>query len=419
MFAAIYWAFGWRVFSVAAIYFGCQAAAEYMWTGGAFLRQDWLFWLVVSACFVRKRHFALAGAAFAYATLLRVFPGVLVIGWAVVMIAHFWKHKRIAPHHARLVLGGVSATVLLVSISIAVAGASAYPEFYEHIQVHKHTPLTNNMGLETVLSQSYAGRMAFTWNPKAVDPCQRWEEMRRDRMRAFRPLHVVLVLGLLVGFVAVVRRVKSLWTAQALALSVVIAVVELTCYYYSMFLLAALLSRHRRGIEQWVLAVAGISQLIAVNRFFASHYDDLFLPVGALCFFPYAFGAGRRAEPRDGGTALRRASRSRGMRVGTGPVRRDHKGAAVGRLPSGHAASASAPAGRSLGRLSCFCDVTARDRADSSAWSERAAISITRGCRHPRVWRAFSGWFAERRRRPSSACSCASGRRKCCSASST
>jgi hypothetical protein len=286
MFAAIHWAFGWRVFSVAAIYFGCQGAAEYMWTGGAFLRQDWLFWLVLSACLVRKRYFALGGAAFAYATLLRVFPGVLAIGWAIVLVAHFWKHRRIAPHHARLLLGGVSATALLVSISIAVTGASAYPEFYKHIQLHNHTPLTNNMGLETVLSQSYAGRMAFTWNPKAIDPCQRWADHRRERLRAFRPLHVVLLLGLGIGFVAVVRRVKSLWTAQALALSVVIAVVELTCYYYSMFLLAALLSRHRRGVEQWVLCIAGASQLIAANRFFSSYYDDLYTAESVLfCFF--------------------------------------------------------------------------------------------------------------------------------------
>jgi len=202
------------------------------------------------------------------------------------VVAHIWKHKRIAPHHARLLLGGMSATALLVSISIAVTGAGAYPDFYKHIQLHKHTPLTNNMGLETVLSQSYAGRMAFTWNPKAVDPCQRWADHRRERMHAMRPLHVVLLLGLGIGFVAVVRRVKSLWTAQALALPVVIAVVELTCYYYSMFLLAALLSRHRRGVEQWVLCIAGASQLVAVNRFFSSYYDDLYTAESVLfCFF--------------------------------------------------------------------------------------------------------------------------------------
>ncbi|MET0594823.1 MAG: hypothetical protein ABW133_19135 [Polyangiaceae bacterium] len=286
VFSAIYWAFGWRVFAVAAIYFGCQLPAEFLWTGGAFLRQDWIFWLVLSACLLRKRYFFLAGGAFAYATLLRVFPGVLVAGWFVVIAAHIWKHRRIAPHHARLVLGGVTATAILVSISIAVTGASAYADFYRHIHVHKNTPLTNNMGLETVLSQSYAGRMEWNTNPKAMDPCLHWEELRRARLSAFRPLHVVLLLGLGVLFVQVVRRVKLLWIALALALPIVIAMVELTCYYYSIFLLAALLSRHRRGVEQWILCVAGVSQLIAVNRILSAWYDDLYTAQSVLyCVF--------------------------------------------------------------------------------------------------------------------------------------
>jgi peptidoglycan/LPS O-acetylase OafA/YrhL len=43
-----------------------------------------------------------------------------------------------------------------------------------------------------------------------------------------------------------------------------------------MFILAALLSRHRRGIEAWVLCVAGVSQLLAVNRHLSFFYDDLY-----------------------------------------------------------------------------------------------------------------------------------------------
>ena len=276
IFAAIGWAFGWRVFCVAAIFLGCQLPAEYFWTGGAFRRQDWLFGLLLSACLVRKRHYAWGGAALAYSTLLRVFPGVLLAGWAVVIGCHLWKHKRLALHHRRLMVGGAAATAVLVTLSFGVAGWRAYPEFYQHIQVHKHTPVTNNMGLETLLSHSYAGRMEFVRDEKKVDPFAPWVAMRRDRLRAFRPLHVVLVVALGFVFVKVVRRVKSLWIALTLSLAVVIAVVETTCYYYSMFILTALLSRHRRGVEAWVLCVAGASQLLAVNRFLSFFYDDLY-----------------------------------------------------------------------------------------------------------------------------------------------
>jgi hypothetical protein len=182
-----------------------------------------------------------------------------------------------APNHVRVMLGGLAATVLLVSASAAVAGPSAYPEFYKHILVHKHTPLTNNMGLETVLSQSYEGRQQFAANDKLVDPFARWEAMRRERLSAFRPLQVVLLGALGLFFVRVVRRVRSLWVAQALSVGFVVSLVELTNYYYSFFILAAFLSRLRRGVEQWVLAVAGISQLLAVNRYVSYFYDDKFV----------------------------------------------------------------------------------------------------------------------------------------------
>jgi hypothetical protein len=110
--------------------------------------------------------------------------------------------------------------------------------------------------------------------------------MRRDRLHAFRPFHFVLLLGLGIVFVKVVRRIKLLWIAQSLSLAVVVSLVEVTCYYYSMFILSALLSRLRRGVEQWVLCVAGISQLLAVNRFVSYYYDDRYTAQSVLfCLF--------------------------------------------------------------------------------------------------------------------------------------
>jgi hypothetical protein len=289
IFASIYWAFGWRVFSVAAIFWGCQQPAEYFWTGGAFMRQDWLFYLVLSGCLIRKRYFALGGASFAYSTLLRVFPGVLLVGWLVVAAVHFWKHKKLAPQHLRVMWGGIAATVLLVGISIGIAGSRAYPEFYKHIQVHNHTPLTNNMGLATVLAQGYEGRMEFVRDEKLLDPFREWKQMRRDRLEAFRPLQVVLLVGLGVAFFLVVRRVKLLWIAQALSLAIFVGVVEVTCYYYSVFIMAAFLTRLRRGLEQWMLCVAGISQLLLINRIVSYYYDDRYTAQAVLfCFFAFS-----------------------------------------------------------------------------------------------------------------------------------
>src|SRR6187399_1672313 len=51
------WAFGWRAMAVATVFWGCNAPANFYWTGGAFLRQDWIFLLIACLCLLRKRKF--------------------------------------------------------------------------------------------------------------------------------------------------------------------------------------------------------------------------------------------------------------------------------------------------------------------------------------------------------------------------
>lgn len=113
--------------------------------------------------------------------------------------------------------------------------------------------------------------------------------MRRERLQAFKPLYMVGIAGILIGFVYVVRRVRTLWIAQALSLVLVISLVELTCYYYSMFILAAFLSRIRRGFEQAALFCAGASQLLVVNRVISYFYDDRYTAQAAL-FMVFSIG---------------------------------------------------------------------------------------------------------------------------------
>jgi hypothetical protein len=209
MFAALWWGFGWRVFAVGAIFWGTQSSAPFYWTGGAFLRQDWLFFLVLSAALLRRSKPRLAGAALVYAGLLRIFPGLVVIGWLTIAGAHVWRHRAspaarhrplvaalagvvalgaaathfttgkpthtavaaallaaaslafwrvVAPRmhlvHQKVLVGGIAAACVLVPTSWAVAGTDSYQQFYEHtIRVHDHTPLTNHMGLRVLVAQ--------------------------------------------------------------------------------------------------------------------------------------------------------------------------------------------------------------------------------------------------------------------------
>jgi hypothetical protein len=268
VFAALWWAFGWRVSAVAAIFWGTQASAPFYWTGGAFLRQDWLFFMVLSACLARKRYFALAGAAMVYCGLLRIFPGLIVIGWLVVCFAYVWRHKRFRPEHLRAIMGGCIAAALLVGASLAVVGKSSYQEFYQHtIKVHDMTPLTNHMGLRVLVGHNVgvgkeSGRMKYTKDVSLVDPFERWKSMRNERYAKYKLVAYAIIAASLALFVYVVRRVKSLWIAQCLGQIWIILLSQLTCYYYSFMILTAPLIKVKPGIEAWLFGLAALTQVI-------------------------------------------------------------------------------------------------------------------------------------------------------------
>src|SRR5262249_27193116 len=88
-----WWAFGWRVLCVALIAFGTNFPSRFYWTGGAYLRWDWLFYLVGGICLVRKDPPLAGGFSLGYSTLLRVFPGFVFVGPLLVLIRQLWGER--------------------------------------------------------------------------------------------------------------------------------------------------------------------------------------------------------------------------------------------------------------------------------------------------------------------------------------
>ncbi len=338
MFVALWWAFGWRVFAVGAIFWGCQASAPFYWTGGAFLRQDWLFFLVLAVCLTRKRYYRLAGASMVYAGLLRVFPGLTVIGWLTVAGWHIARHRRMAKHHVQMLIGGTAAAAVLLPLSLIacgaptlrdaaarpvaalVAGKDAYRQFYKHtLEVHDRTPLTNHMGLRVLIAHNVgtdaaSGRMKYTKDVKLTDPFEVWKRMRNERYDKYRAVAYAIVALSLAFFVYVLRRVKSMWVAQCLGQIFIILLSQLTCYYYSFLILTAPLTRAKRAIEAPLFGLAALSQFVWMalgyndDKYTALTLISLLFCYGLLCAFAGRGlldrlpGVSPPAEPAAGGT---------------------------------------------------------------------------------------------------------------------
>jgi hypothetical protein len=278
------WAFGVRSMCIAAIFWGCNAPASFHWTGGAFLRQDWYFAFVAALCLARKRQFVWSGAALTWAALLRVFPIVTFAGVGLIILFDLLAKRRLRRDYRQFILGSVLMGGALLGASVAVSGLRSYSDFVSHISAHKHTPLTNNMGLEMILAYDWDGRMRFTLDERLDDPVQPWKAGHASRVQARRPLFIGLNLALFGAVAWALRRTKLLWIGMALSVPLASSALSLTCYYYCLFVAPAVLLLVSPALGPAYLALAGASQVL-LTRFY--WIDDRYVALSVL-FYAFA-----------------------------------------------------------------------------------------------------------------------------------
>jgi len=264
MWIVVLWAFGWRAACVALIYWGCNFPARFYWNGGSFLRYDWMLWLVVGICFLRKKQNFLGGAALTYATLLRVFPGFVVATIILKVIAAMVRERRIFMSRAHQAFAAgclVALAVLVPASSWATNGLDAYGEFAYNSKKHLATALTNNMGLKTVMGYDFATRAIKMRNDKLEDPFKEWKDAKHHFYHARAPIFYVLIALFCVLLARAADREED-WAAACLGTGLIVIAPELTCYYYGFLLTYGLLWPRRKLPGILAAALAGFTCFI-------------------------------------------------------------------------------------------------------------------------------------------------------------
>ena len=179
----------------ALLVFATNFPSRFYWTGGSFLRWDWLFYTVAAICCLRKERPVLggrgAGLRHVVAGLSRCSssPGPLLgLGYAL------WQDtagSRLRGLHPVLRGRGAGHGALLVPLSLAVSGGVAAPTSASCRTPikHKETPLTNYMGLRTVLAWRPGEVGRLLKDERLTDPWMKWKEARlRAARQAPAPL---------------------------------------------------------------------------------------------------------------------------------------------------------------------------------------------------------------------------------------
>jgi hypothetical protein len=145
-----------RTAALATVLLGCNTLASFDWTGGSFLRQDWLALCIFGVCALKSRRHVLAGAMLGAAALLRIFPAFFAIGYLAQGGLAFLRTRRWEPARTRFATGlAASLLAMLVPSLIFLGGPDSWQAFYVKISLHLGpVAYGNHVGLRAILGDA-------------------------------------------------------------------------------------------------------------------------------------------------------------------------------------------------------------------------------------------------------------------------
>jgi hypothetical protein len=234
MFAAIFRTYGARACALALAVFGLGYGWRYIYMG-AFLRLDWLAATTIGICALERKRPALAGALFGYATMVRVFPLLLLFGPAVLGAKACLRGEwpRWAFH---LAAGFATAVILgLLAGSATGRGFEAWGEFRQNIQLHGSTWGSNVVGLESVVLNG-PRLLRVVVSDRSMPRSWRLPHHEAERLKQERRGASVLLKAAFLALLIGALWQASLAEAAVLGIVGVFVLTPLSSYYWIMLL---------------------------------------------------------------------------------------------------------------------------------------------------------------------------------------
>ena len=243
-FAAIYRAFGLETALLALIHYCVIFGAGFGWTGGAFLRFIWFLGVIAGfAALARGRH-ATAGALFAIATLLRIFPAFFVGALFLKAAGDAIMNGGLERAYKRFFLSFAAATVLLAGLTLVIHGPDSWRDFGRNMSQHRTTVSPNIVGMTSLL--------AYQGHPGLVTQ-EEFRQIRERREGIYRAqLAIVFVLAVLAC--AALAPFLGDVAAAALGVPLLYFGLNLASYYYAF--LVVLILAHRGHPRRLALVFA-------------------------------------------------------------------------------------------------------------------------------------------------------------------
>lgn len=257
-FAAVAWAYGANTAAIVAIFFCVFFPNRYEHMGGSILRFDYVAALIAGTACLKKERWGWAGALFAWATMVRVFP--LVFAGAVVLkiLVEVFETQKLSPQHRRFVISYGAGTLLMFVISlIALEGTfSNWLEWAEDMRIHNMKSAGFRVGFKHLFM--FDGELGHT----SFGKMQRLFEERQ----AYYWIGVACLMG---PILLSIRRLDTPTFAVLLGVCAFFTLTVATRYYYGV--VALLFMMDRRILQNRYMLIMG-ALLFAMNVFSFEYY---------------------------------------------------------------------------------------------------------------------------------------------------
>lgn len=239
-FIAIWRAFGIRTMLLCLVIFGANDFIMYgtNWAG-ATLRHDWLAYIGLGACALKKEKWVLGGVLFAAATMIRAFPGLTLFG--VTVVGAWWVFDYRQQHGkfpslrvirteqkpvVHTLFGGALGMAALFIYSIIVLPIAAWPECLRKVGELSADPHANHISLRSLIA-------GWSFNQGAV-------------LHARMPLFLIAA-GAYVVMVLIACRHKRLEQAALIAMVLLPVLLYPANYYIHFIFLLPMIVMERRA----------------------------------------------------------------------------------------------------------------------------------------------------------------------------
>jgi hypothetical protein len=154
---AVTWAFGPRAALYLALILFTQYVSSHTHMKAAFIRTDWVMFLVIAACLIKKECWIPAGVLLAWATCSRIFPAIFAFGLGAKFLLDIVLERRINRDYLRFLIAFGVAGIVFVGASWLEFGTAYWQEFLTKIADHDDDISAWRVGFKYIWLLSYKG----------------------------------------------------------------------------------------------------------------------------------------------------------------------------------------------------------------------------------------------------------------------